>query len=416
MYAASSAGTMSVARAAGRVDAVTRSQQLWKRIQALDPRLLDGLLAVALSVGAGAQLLAQEPGNFARLVPVMFTCLPLVLRRRYPIVGHAIQIGAAIATQRQPVTLSLLAIFIGVYSVAVYSRWRRPFLIWLLIGAAWLGIAFPESSPSMPAWALMLVAGIGVWLAGNAVRERQLRADMLEERALRLEHERELNMRIARADERQRIARELHDVVAHSVSVMVVQAGAARTVLTKQPEQSAEALLAVEASGRDALRELRHLLGLLTEEDTAEPEVAPQPGLNQLEPLVQRVGQAGLPVELRIEGSRRALSPGLDLTAYRIVQEALTNALKYASGARTEVRLTFDEEQLRLEIRNTGGERMDGANSRSAALRRVAGARRGLVGMRERVAMYGGELEVGEQPEGGYAVRARLPLEPHDTA
>jgi signal transduction histidine kinase len=357
-------------------------------------------LAVALAVAADIQFLAQEPGNFQRMVPVTFTCLPLVLRRRYPMVGHALQVGAAVASQREPVTISLLAIYIGIYSVAVYSRWRRPFLIWLLIGAALLGRAFPFSSPSMPSWALLLVAGMGLWLAGNGVRDRQMRLDIVEERALRLERERELSARLARADERERIARELHDVVAHSVSVMVVQAGAARMQLGRNPDRAAEALLAVESGGRQALGELRHLLGLLTDAD-AEPSLTPQPGLDQLDQLVERVGQSGLAVDLQIEGSPRPLSPGMDLTAYRIVQEALTNALKYASGARTQVLVKFGQGELRLEVLDAGGARLDGAN----------GAGRGLLGMRERVAIYGGELEAGQRPEGGFAVRARLPLE-----
>ena len=379
---------------------IDRARRLWRRAQALDPQLLDGLLALVLSVGAGAQLLSEEPGNVRRLVPAVCTCLPLVLRRRYPIVGHFLQLAAAIATMRQPVTISLIAIFIGVYSVAVYSRWRRPFLVWLLIGSAWLGFSFPESAPSIPAWALQLVGGYGLWLAGNAVRNRQLRADVLEERAQRLERERELSMRIARADERQRIARELHDVVAHSVSVMVVQAGAARTLLTRDPERSAEALRAVEASGREALGELRHLLGLLTDEE-AEPALAPQPGLDQLDRLVQRVGQAGLSVNLQVTGARRPLSPGLDLTAYRILQEALTNVVKYARGAKTEVHVAYGADDLQLEVIDAGGSPVDGAT----------GAGRGLVSMHERVALYGGELEVGRRPEGGFRVHARLPLQ-----
>jgi signal transduction histidine kinase len=172
-------------------------------------------------------------------------------------------------------------------------------------------------------------------------------ANALEERARRLESERELSTRVALADERQRIARELHDVVAHSVSVMVVQAGAARTLLTRQPKRAAEALLAVESSGREALGELRHLLGLLTQPN-AEPALAPQPGLDQLDRLVERVGNAGLQVDLQINGVPRPLPPGLDLTAYRILQEALTNALKYASGARTEVRVDFEEREVLL--------------------------------------------------------------------
>jgi signal transduction histidine kinase len=374
--------------------------RMWTKLQRLDPRLLDGLLAVGLSVAAAVQLLAQEPGNFARLLPVTGTCLPLVLRRRYPIIAHVLQIFSAILTGREPVTVSLVAMFIGIYSVAVYSRWRAPYVIWIFVGAAWLGIAFPGSSPSIPNWALLLVAGIGLWCAGSAVRDRQLRADILEERALRLERERELSTRVALADERQRIARELHDVVAHSVSVMVVQAGAARTLLIRQPKQSEQALLAVESSGREALSELRRLLGLLTEAD-AEPALAPQPGLDQLDRLVERVGQAGLPVDVQIDGTPRPLPPGLDLTAYRIVQEALTNTLKYARGARAHVTITFDDGELRVQVVDTGG---------ATTGTHTTGAGRGLLGMKERVAVYGGDLEACHKPEGGFAVTARLPL------
>src|SRR5689334_14717822 len=148
------------------------------RAAAIDPRLLDAVLALALAVGAEVQLLAQQPGTIRTLLPVSFTCLPLVTRRRYPIASHLVQVVAAVLTQRQPVPLSLVAVFIGVYSVAVYSRWRVPYLIWLVLGAGLLGVLFPESSPSMPAWALMLVAGIGMWLAGNTVRERNARAEI----------------------------------------------------------------------------------------------------------------------------------------------------------------------------------------------------------------------------------------------
>jgi signal transduction histidine kinase len=208
-------------------------------------------------------------------------------------------------------------------------------------------------------------------------------------------------MRVARADERQRIARELHDVVAHSVSVMVVQAGAARTMLTRQPSQAAESLLAVEASGREALSELRNMLGLLTEVEP-EPELAPQPGLEQLDALVARVKQAGLPVDVRVEGSRPGdLSPGLDLTAYRIVQEALTNTLKYANGATAEVHVVYGAHDLCVEVVDSGG----------TVLTNRGGSGRGLLGMRERVALYGGQLDAGQRPGGGFSVRASLPVQ-----
>ena len=376
--------------------------RMWKRLESLDPRLLDGALAVALAVAAGLQLLFEEPGSVQRLVPVLGTCLPLALRRRWPIGAHGLQVICAIATQRPPVSIGLVAIFIGIYSVALYSRWRVAFLVWLVIGSAWLGILFPESRPSMPAWALLLVAGFGLWLAGTSVRNRQLRADMLEERAHRLERERELSTRVALADERQRIARELHDVVAHSVSVMVVQAGAARTMLTREPDRSTEALLAVEGTGREALTELRRLLGLLTETDAGDgPNLAPQPGLDQLDRLVERVRQAGLAVDLEIVGAPRPLPPGLDLTAYRILQEALTNALKYASGAHAQVRVTYGDCELRLDVLDNGGRPPSDA----------AGAGRGLLGMHERVAIFGGQLETGPRAEGGFAVSARIPLQ-----
>jgi signal transduction histidine kinase len=240
-----------------------------------------------------------------------------------------------------------------------------------------------------------------VWLAGNSVRERQQRVDLLEERAVRLQRERALSMRVARADERQRIARELHDVVAHSVSVMVVQAGAARTMLTRQPDQAADSLLAVESSGREALSELRNMLGVLTEVE-AEPELAPQPGLDQLDALVARVKQAGLPVDVRVDGSRpRDLSPGLDLTAYRIVQEALTNTLKHANGATAAVHIEYGAHDLRVEVVDSGG----------TVLTERGGSGRGLLGMRERVALYGGQLDAGQRPGGGFAVRASLPVQ-----
>jgi signal transduction histidine kinase len=370
-----------------------------RQIERVPAGLLDGLLAVVLAVVAVTELLQEEPPSY-RVVTVMGTALPLAWRRRYPLAMQLTQIFCAALSQRQPVPASLLAMFIGLYSVGVYSKRRRAGLTIPTVGALILFILFPFSTvPPVPSWLLELIVGLGVWSAGNAVRERQARADALEERAHQLERERELATRVALAEERGRIARELHDVVAHSVSVMLVQAGAARTQLPKQPERATDALRQVETSGREALAELRRMLGLLTDADAA-AELAPQPGLEQLERLVERVGQAGLDVDIQIAGERRSLPPGLDLTAYRIVQEALTNALKYAAGGRTSVVVEYDESELRLAILDGGGNSVD----------ETEGAGRGLLGMRERVAVYGGALEAGRRPEGGFAVRARLPL------
>jgi signal transduction histidine kinase len=285
--------------------------------------------------------------------------------------------------------------------VAVYSRYRWAPVAIPVVGAVVLAVLVPESRPSVPSWALELVGGLAVALAGNTVRQRQARSDELAERAERLERERELATQLALADERQRIARELHDVVAHSVSVMVVQAGAARTSLTTQPERATDALLAVEATGREALGELRRLLGLLTDA-SSEPSLAPQPGVGELDRLVERVSQAGQPIDVRITGTPRPLPPGLDLAAYRILQEALTNALKYARGAPTEVVVEWNEQELRLSVVDRG--------SGHATAETSAG--RGLLGMKERVAVYGGQLEAGAGIEGGFGVSVRLPLQP----
>jgi signal transduction histidine kinase len=360
----------------------------------------DGLLAVVLATGATIQIQHQHPGDLVRWLAIMGTVLPVAWRRKYPLISYSVQFCSALLSMQPPTYAGYAALFLAMYSLGIHGRHRVLSFAAPVASAAVLAVASELSGP--PTWFLQVPAalaemtiGVGLWLVGNTIRG-------LEERAGRLEREQEFATRVAVADERARLARELHDVVAHSVSVMVVQAGAARRLLGRQPERAGEALLSVESNGREALTELRRMLGVLTEDGSA-PELAPQPGLGQLDALVERVGAAGLPVEVRIQGSPRALPPGLDLTAYRIVQEALTNALKYAKGARTEVVVEFGDGELKLEVLNAGA---------VAPLPSGAGAGRGLTGMRERVSVYGGELETGGRPEGGFAVRARLPLQP----
>ncbi|MBD0328689.1 MAG: sensor histidine kinase [Thermoleophilia bacterium] len=240
----------------------------------------------------------------------------------------------------------------------------------------------------------MYVIGTASWALGRAVGERGRRADELELRAERLQRRHES----AVAEERARIARELHDVIAHSVSVMTVQAGAARVLLDETPERAREPLLAVEETGRQALAEMRRLLGILRGDE--EPAaLVPQPGVAELGSLVEHVRRAGLPVQLVVAGEAQPLPPGVDLAAYRVVQEALTNALKHAGPARAEVALRYLPGALEVVVTNDG---RVAANGRAG---------HGLVGMRERVALYGGELEAGPRGENGYAVRATLPLD-----
>ena len=239
-------------------------------------------------------------------------------------------------------------------------------------------------------------------LVRGAVRGRQLRADALAARAELLEREHELRAHEAVAEERARIARELHDLVAHNVSVMVVQAGAERHALGPEQESTREALASIEQAGRQALVEARRLLGMLRRKDDGS-ELEPQPSVDHIDVLVEQIERAGLPVTLAVEGERAPLPAGVDLCAYRIVQEGLTNALKHAGPAHAEVVLRYAPRALDVEVRDDGRgpAHVNGDGD---------GAGHGLIGMRERVALYGGALETGARDGGGFAIHAHLPL------
>lgn len=281
-----------------------------------------------------------------------------------------------------------------------------------------------ESGPvweSLPAWlvaaAAVLVAAV---LAVRLTRSRRAFTRALEERGWLLERERESAARQAVDDERANIARELHDIVSHNVSVMLVQAGAARRVLDAEPEQAAAALLAVEAAGRDTMTELRTLLGVLAppadgtdpgddpDDPDGGPDLSPQPSLARLSQLIDRIAFAGLPVEVRISGEPRPLPSGVDLTAYRIVQEALTNALKHGDGRKAEVTVRYADHYLRVEVLNSGPSVLSGDRPPRPQPNREG---RGLFGLRQRVAAFGGDLDARRRLGGGFRVRARIPLE-----
>lgn len=305
--------------------------------------------------------------------------------------------------------------------------------------------------------ALPVACAVAAWLAVALVRTRRRWQRAVGERGWLLERERESAASAAVAAERDRIARELHDIVSHNVSLMVVQAGAAREVLGTMPDEAAAALLAVEDAGRGAMTDLRHLLGLLApsqngedaeadpETDTEEgdverdrvgggnavvgsgasrlggdpgesAELAPQPGLDRLGPLVDRISFAGLPVEVRISGEPRPLPQGIDVTAFRIVQEALTNALRHGDGGKAEVTVRYADHALRVEVLNTGPSVLTGGDTTRPHPARPAprhrdGTGRGLLGLRERVAVYGGDLDARRRLGGGFRVRARIPLD-----
>ncbi|MBI5870084.1 MAG: sensor histidine kinase [Actinobacteria bacterium] len=236
------------------------------------------------------------------------------------------------------------------------------------------------------------------WLSGFALRERAEQAEAAEERADQAEREREVAARIAVAEERTRIARELHDVVAHSVSVMVLQVGAVRHRLPQTLEDDREALSGVEQAGRTALAEMRRLLGAMRRESES-LELTPQPGLDSIDKLLQDIDRSGLPVRLHVDGEHLPLPRAIDLSAYRIVQEGLTNALRHARASQADVTISYGIGELRLEVRDDG---IGGSASDGPGL--------GLVGVRERVKIYGGEMTAGNAPEGGFVLKASLPF------
>jgi signal transduction histidine kinase len=379
-----------------------------KRTAAVLKRYAFDAAVVAVAVFTQIEIWAVPvPGPKIALVPgMLFATLPLLARRRFPFAAPAC-VFAALAgmtfadSESTSGTPSTIFALLFAFWVMGAQRERRPALAGLVTGLAAI-VVIIERDPGLGYAGTsghFLFAG-GVWLAALVLQRRSHRAAELEEEAARLERERGERERAAVADERRRIARDLHEVIAHSVGVMTVQAGAARLLLAEEAEGAREPLVSVEETGRQALAEMRRLLGILRREDD-EAALAPQPGLARLEGLVAEASSAGLPVELTVEGERATLPRGVDLAAYRIVQEALANARKHAGPARARVTVRYGDETLELEIAS------DGQAAASAD-----GDGHGLVGMRERAELYGGELEAGPSQGGGYAVRARLPVEP----
>jgi signal transduction histidine kinase len=289
----------------------------------------------------------------------------------------------------------------ALYAIAVWTDLPR-FLagIGVLVAGNVLSLLQPGGGDVKTAGVFTWVPILAMVLVRGAVRGRQLRADALAARAELLEREHELRANEAVAEERARIARELHDLVAHNVSVMVVQAGAERHALGPEQESTREALTSIEQAGRQALVEARRLLGMLRRKDDGS-ELEPQPSVDHIDVLVEQIERAGLPVTLAVEGEQAPLPAGVDLCAYRIVQEGLTNALKHAGPAHAEVVLRYAPRALDVEVRDDG---------HGPARANGDGAGHGLIGMRERVALYGGALEAGARDGGGFAIHAHLPL------
>lgn len=364
----------------------------------LDVHWIDVAIAAVLSVTALFEGSGQEGLEFSPAV--WLVTAPLVVRRRWPIgvLGSAL-LGYAIAGNAVNFS-ALIAGLVAAVSVGLYSRHQNVALAAVAAAALFIAVEFGHgASSTLPVpGAVLPFALLGTaYLAGREIGSRQKELQEQREAASRQAAEHELALKAAAEAERRHIARELHDVVAHSVSVMVVQAGAARKVLAEKPEAAEQSLLNVETVGHEAMAELRRLLGALGENGSEAP-LQPQPTIDELDGLVARVRESGLPVEATIEGEPRPLPAGVDVAVYRIVQEALTNALKYANGARTTVLVRYGPDAVDLEVADEG-----------TVSTPASGIGRGLLGMRERVALFGGTIDAGKRPEGGYAVRAHLP-------
>jgi signal transduction histidine kinase len=330
--------------------------------------------------------------------------LPVAVRRRWPwaaAVGLSAVLlaGSALGLKTLTEGVSLLII---VYTVAALLPLRQAVGATGLAGAATaVVIAFGPAS-SVGVWFSNALTVLVCFFIGRTVFTRRAYVEALEERARAAEETRETAALQAVLEERRRIARELHDVVAHHISVMGVLATGARRTLGRDPAAADEALSTIEATGRATLREMRRLLDVLRRDDESDASLQPQPGVAGLEMLVAQVREAGLNVQLRVVGEPRVLDPGVDLTIFRIVQEGLTNALKHAGPASAEVRVEFRADRLLLDVEDNGrGEH--GTNGHTG---------HGLVGMRERISLYGGTLRTGPRRGGGYSVAASIPLDP----
>jgi signal transduction histidine kinase len=390
-------------------DPVAEGKPGWRRRLGWSPRA-DALVAVlVLALGEAYALLDSAMAGVRLPVALaqLLAAAGIAIRSRRPLAALVLALAAmaaeSILIDADPESpASLIATLLALYSVAAYAdRGRAAFAVTLGIAVPCVLEVTADNGDIYDVWVIVPIVVVP-WLAGRAVRASRRQADRLRLLTERLRRERDALVRLALIDEHTRIARELHDSIAHAVSVMVLQAGAAEQVLTSAPDRASAAVRATQELGRHALADLRRMLGVLGIQEPAGALVPPV-GLGQVDRLIAHVRQAGLPVRLEVHGAPAKLPAGVDISAYRIIQEGLTNALKHAGAVPTTVTLDYARDALEVEIADDGG----GLGRAS-----LGGAGQGLIGMRERVALYGGTLEAGHRAGGGYVVRARLDLEP----
>jgi len=374
--------------------------------------------AIASGPSTGPDVTATKPVPFAPVataisgseayryvitlyVVAVLTVAPLAWRRRYPLAVFWIVIGLTVALpDHGDTTPKLLACAVAAYTAAAHGPYRSAASISLIGAAAAVAVVYERAISNIPRPLEAFLVIVPIAAAGISMRNLRARIADAQVRERALVRDKAQATQLATEQERARIARELHDVITHNVSVMVVQAGAARRVMGQAPDQATAALLAVESAGRAAMTELQHAMGLLAPD--GEAQLAPQPGLAELGQLIGRLRATGMQVDLAETGAPQALAPGSDLAAYRVVQEALTNAARHAAGSAARVRLAYTTHDLIVEVDN-------GAGRRSPTV--AEGGGRGLIGLRERLAACGGQLLAGARDDGGFQVHAVIPLQ-----
>jgi signal transduction histidine kinase len=381
------------------------------------PLVVDTLIAlVLLAFGVATEFAndaqasdpnIRDPSAFGVFLVVLGT-LPLIFRRRHPLAVYIFVTGVTVThgAMMFPGGGPTFGMMFALYAVAAHAHTRRT-AVFVLVSALVMASALLLTPPSADVgiWDVMIIwlFMVTAWVLGDNMRIRRAYVAAVEERAEQLERDRDLEAQRAVLQERGRIARELHDVVAHHMSVMVVQAGAARRTLARDPDRAAEALTHIETTGRDAMDEMRRLVGVLRTTDEERGSLIPQPGIDEVPVLVDHCREIGLDVQLHTEGTERSLPSGMELVVYRIVQEALTNTMKHAGPASAQVQLNYGATSFSLSVCDDG---------RGAAAPMNGEAGHGLAGMKERVTLYGGTITAGPRPGGGFRVFAELPLEP----
>jgi signal transduction histidine kinase len=377
----------------------------WRRLQRAEHRVVDRWIAAAFVLVGEIEALAQGRADDPLFLALIgFGYCMLAFRRTRPVLAGAAMFASWMFTNTfvgslHDLQVPLIAVLTMCYAMGAYTTGREALAAPFVILAGMLGVILSFDNQVLTDYIFPTAFALIAWLAGRGLRTRSQLTEELHEAAVRAQEAHEHDVARAAAEERRRIAREMHDVVAHSVSVMVVQAGGARRILERDPRRAVEAAAHIEDVGRAALTEMRRLLGVLHHGEE-EAGRAPQPTLRELDGLIERSRAAGLQVTLQVTGEPRPLPPGKDLAAYRVIQEALTNAIKHAGSAPTSVTVRWEASCLQLQIVDRGGAAINGTN----------GSGHGLVGMEERMRLYDGSLRAGPLAGGGFEVMARLPL------